>query len=481
MVFGLFSSRKKDEATRTPSPSTADKQSSPARDPPQTPSPPPEDTSTLWSFIQTIPPQTFHAYALARLHPSHTTTHPLHPQTLSHLSSFFADLQPPPQLHCVRCHNAYFDIENTDRSCHVPHDDESAEVERVSSKAKGKASQYETLYHCCGKTVEGDGDMGPPDGWCYEGQHTTDPKRARFRADSTMHDDKLVSCERLRCGMPPRSARAATRKRGRPVADEGDEDEDAQSTASSHPSASTSTSPPRSSNGNGRKKPRTLSQSQSQSQAEPRPRPKNPEPDSSTSTDMDVDVVPATQTQTQAPGTPPSPKPTSKPSPRSKPQSRAKPKSSAAAAGKPSTTPKTSSPLVLAPPFVSRESSPERPSIAHVIKSSAGAGAGAGMAPPASASAASPVRTRKDSASSVTRGKGKGAGAVASSVSASASASAETQERTRKDSSASAKSVSRSRGKTSGSGSGSGKTKDLGEVVDSSVDAERASGWVAGA
>jgi hypothetical protein len=28
------------------------------------------------------------------------------------------------------------------------------------------------LWGCCGKTVEGDGDMGPPDGWCYEGMHT---------------------------------------------------------------------------------------------------------------------------------------------------------------------------------------------------------------------------------------------------------------------------------------------------------------------
>lgn len=42
--------------------------------------------------------------------------------------------------------------------------------------------------------MEGTGDMGPPDGWCYEGRHTTDTKRARFRADSTIHDDKLFSC-----------------------------------------------------------------------------------------------------------------------------------------------------------------------------------------------------------------------------------------------------------------------------------------------
>jgi hypothetical protein len=30
----------------------------------------------------------------------------------------------------------------------------------------------------------------------------TDMKRARFRVDSTPHDDKLVSCDRLRCFQP---------------------------------------------------------------------------------------------------------------------------------------------------------------------------------------------------------------------------------------------------------------------------------------
>jgi hypothetical protein len=50
----------------------------------------------------------------------------------------------------------------------VAHDDDSAEVERVGKASGG----YQTLWGCCGKTVEGDGDMGPPDGWCYEGKHT---------------------------------------------------------------------------------------------------------------------------------------------------------------------------------------------------------------------------------------------------------------------------------------------------------------------
>ncbi|KAG6919780.1 hypothetical protein DXG01_001619 [Tephrocybe rancida] len=425
MVFGLFS-RKREPTTesksevaqaqlRTPSPSVVDKQNSPSREPPMTPSPPPEapQPADLRALIQSIPPQIFHSYTLSRLHPSNSVD----PETLLNLSTFFSQLQPPPQLHCVRCHKSYFDIENNDRSCLVAHDDESAEVERVSSKAKGKGTLYETLWGCCGKTVEGDGDMGPPDGWCYEGKHTTDNKRARFRADSTMHDDKLTSCERLRCGMSPRPART-TRKRGRPIADEGDDDDGEQSSASSsHPSTTTS---PRSSTGGKRKKPRTRAPPAAlefEAEAEPEADPNQ----------MDVD-------KPSAP-TPPSPKP--------KPKSRAKPKSTNP---KSSTTPKTSSPLVLAPPFVSRPSSPERPNKAQVVITSSPARHS--MQPPGS-----PERPRKDSGSSVKP--------------------TSTHERSRKDSTTSTKSRMKGKGKA--------KAKGLDEVVDSSVDAERTAGWTPGA
>ncbi|KAF8638527.1 hypothetical protein AX17_002070 [Amanita inopinata Kibby_2008] len=154
------------------------------------------EPTALYALILSVPSQILHTYCLDRLAPNNTE--PPSPKTLTALTSFLTDLAPPPRLHCVRCHKSYFEVENTGRSCLVPHDDESAEVERVS-KVKGLASEYETLWGCCGRTVEGDGDMGPPDGWCYEGKHTTDAKRARFRADSNPNDDKLVPCSRLRC------------------------------------------------------------------------------------------------------------------------------------------------------------------------------------------------------------------------------------------------------------------------------------------
>jgi hypothetical protein len=103
----------------------------------------------------------------------------------------------------------------------MPHDDNSINIEWVGSHWD---TEYETHYGCCSKTVMGEGDRGPPDGWCYEGMHTvsqpgggtaarahmpdskllcdvritqTDTKRARFRADSTPAEDMLDSCIEL--------------------------------------------------------------------------------------------------------------------------------------------------------------------------------------------------------------------------------------------------------------------------------------------
>ncbi|KAJ7066990.1 hypothetical protein C8F01DRAFT_1119881 [Mycena amicta] len=221
MVFGLFSRKPEPKPgsvqLRTPSPSVLSG-SSPNADerlPPITPSPPPSaaDAASLRALLQSVPAQSFRAYTL-----NHLAT--ASPQTISHLSQFFSALEVPPTLHCVRCHKGYFSVENTERSCLVAHDDESAEVE-------GVGSNQETLWNCCGKNR-------PPEGWCFEGAHTTDLKRARFRADSSIHNDKLISCAR-RCHEP-----AGTRKRPRrAVAQSSDTESDSDDDAASHSSIRT--------------------------------------------------------------------------------------------------------------------------------------------------------------------------------------------------------------------------------------------------
>ena len=171
---------------KRPSPSgTVDSDLQMPLEPADTPSPAPDDAeqvtdpTTLYNLIASVPPQTLHSYTLNHLSsapltflPLQTSTAPPSPRTLTILTQFFASLTPPPRLHCVRCHRDFFELENTDRSCTVAHDDDSAIVERVRT---GLGTEYETRWGCCEKTVEGDGDMGPPDGWCYEGKHTVSP------------------------------------------------------------------------------------------------------------------------------------------------------------------------------------------------------------------------------------------------------------------------------------------------------------------
>ncbi|KAG1834040.1 hypothetical protein DFJ58DRAFT_646548, partial [Suillus subalutaceus] len=206
MVFGLFtrkpdSSPTHNDQLHTPSPSISHPDSPAALSPTPLPNscttesePNSEvtDPTALHDLVCSVPPQTLHTYTLAYLCPtSNLPQAPPSPRTLTALTHFFSALSPPPQLHCVCCHASFFDLSNTDTSCWIPHDDESALVDRAV---------YETLWGCCGGSVEGTGDMGPPDGWCYEGQHTTDTKRAHFCADSTIHDDKLlVSCTMMGC------------------------------------------------------------------------------------------------------------------------------------------------------------------------------------------------------------------------------------------------------------------------------------------
>ncbi|KAI0349788.1 hypothetical protein OH77DRAFT_1431745 [Trametes cingulata] len=125
---------------------------------------PPQPTgASLTAHILPIPPKVLHVYVLARI--------PSRPEErLLALAGFFAELAPLPKLHCIRCDKDYIEVENDGRSCLVPHDDESAEVERVGAAKRANCvpgtvgAALETLWGGCGKIIEGDGDQGPPDG-----------------------------------------------------------------------------------------------------------------------------------------------------------------------------------------------------------------------------------------------------------------------------------------------------------------------------
>lgn len=76
--------------------------------------------------------------------------------------------------------------------------------------------------------------------------YQTDMKRARFRADSTPYDDKLASCEHLRCHKPPSSSLRATysgvNKRRRTLIEDADNKDILSSADGSAPSDASSSS-----------------------------------------------------------------------------------------------------------------------------------------------------------------------------------------------------------------------------------------------
>ncbi|KAI0265823.1 hypothetical protein BC834DRAFT_154287 [Gloeopeniophorella convolvens] len=168
--------------------------------------------------VASVHPKTLHAYMLAHL--------PTAPQdVLTVLATFFSALAAPALLHCVRCHTDYADAENSDRACHIGHDDNTMNTEWVGPGRTGE--EYMATWGCCDQTVEGYED--PPDGWCFEGMHTTDRKRACFRADADSDDDMLVSCDELKClnipTHPRRASGGAKRVRAPPVEDNTDDDD----------------------------------------------------------------------------------------------------------------------------------------------------------------------------------------------------------------------------------------------------------------
>lgn len=182
-----------------------------------------KDIEGLRELIAAVPPKTLHVFLKQRLDVQRPGTKkrpnanvfPTLDADYPVISAFFTGLTAPPKQHCVRCHQDYFDIDNGPRSCVKEHDDDSAIVRGFA------ASVHRTFWGCCGQTVDGDGDQGPPTGWCYEGPHTTDREEARYRQDGTPEDDHLGDCTKLRCGQ---ASRKLKRKRADSVDSDSDED-----------------------------------------------------------------------------------------------------------------------------------------------------------------------------------------------------------------------------------------------------------------
>ncbi|KAG8985103.1 hypothetical protein FRB90_004934 [Tulasnella sp. 427] len=174
-----------DSPSRPVKPSPARKPRSKSISRPVTPPPPksPEEIALdqLKALVKSCPPKSFHEAILSRLDGAS-------PEQVSSLTTLLEGLAPPPTLHCARCHQDYLEEENYDRVCVMDHDDNTSDVR----------SGHETFWGCCGASTN---NQEPPPGWCFEGKHTSDRAKARYREDfeDDEEQDGLQSCEERKC------------------------------------------------------------------------------------------------------------------------------------------------------------------------------------------------------------------------------------------------------------------------------------------
>ncbi|KAG8686063.1 hypothetical protein FRC09_014363 [Ceratobasidium sp. 395] len=115
------------------------------------------------------------------------------PQQVSAVQSVLAPLlaasvQP---LHCVRCHEEYFESNNTDSSCDVKHK-EAEDDEEIVIEDSWKKAMY--TYPCCGKRVAvGMGWELDEDEVCHTTLHTTNPDEVDYEVPG------LETCESAGC------------------------------------------------------------------------------------------------------------------------------------------------------------------------------------------------------------------------------------------------------------------------------------------
>ncbi|KAG8767615.1 hypothetical protein FRC12_006148 [Ceratobasidium sp. 428] len=115
------------------------------------------------------------------------------PQQVSAVQSVLAPLLAASvePLHCVRCHEEYFESNNTDSSCDVKHEEAVDDEEIV---VENYCKRYMHTYPCCGERVAVDMGCDPDqDGICYTTLHTTDPDEVDYEVPG------LETCESLGC------------------------------------------------------------------------------------------------------------------------------------------------------------------------------------------------------------------------------------------------------------------------------------------
>ena len=113
----------------------------------------PSSFDGLRDLVSSVPLKTLRAHTLRTINqlqgsPTPDDTN----EELRVLTRFFSTLTRPPTLHCVRCHDEYFAIENDRYACTMGHDTLCVTLRRASERGYG---EYDAFWECYGRTTEG--------------------------------------------------------------------------------------------------------------------------------------------------------------------------------------------------------------------------------------------------------------------------------------------------------------------------------------
>ncbi|KAG9125972.1 hypothetical protein FRC07_005380 [Ceratobasidium sp. 392] len=121
------------------------------------------------------------------------------PEQISVVQSLLAPLltKAVKPLHCVRCHEVYFESSNNDNACKIEHEEPVDDDAPYILEGGWKKAVYR--YPCCGETFAS--AWGPPEEHtiCYTAPHTTNPDDVDYERVDYEKGEEMETCSIRGC------------------------------------------------------------------------------------------------------------------------------------------------------------------------------------------------------------------------------------------------------------------------------------------
>ena len=114
------------------------------------------------------------------------------------------------KLHCVRCHESFYEHTNHAKACRIEHDG------RADGERTEVGDDAITMMEMCCR-IEYDSEHGPPSKWCIVTAHTTRPEEVEYfdEEDSDYGNELVVTCAQNGCLKKRKKAASAEEQRER--------------------------------------------------------------------------------------------------------------------------------------------------------------------------------------------------------------------------------------------------------------------------